>query len=616
MQIVSTFVLPILLSCSFLGYMLFIKQIFKLRNEFIPLFVFSGVACSVYFCGLMGLLLHGSIVILTAGFMLFIILVIKQYKTRRTFKISPSFFSLGWTVGCICFFTLLLRSRLTHYDNFSHWAIIVKQMLSTNAFPTASSTLIDFKNYPLGISSFIYYICRFVGRWEQIMIFAQGVLIFSCFYTIFGIITERKRFLLYAFLGLGCTTLSLFNITIRINNLLVDFLLPILTLAIFAIAYIYRAEPKRALITALPPTALLTITKSTGIIFAAIGLIFLLHTIFVHRNKISIRKIALISLITLLLVMLAYFSWSWHMNTSFLHVENKFDLQQMPTAKTSEQIAEITGLFLRTSTDLSTRPALGILVFNLLALGVIIADKVLFKKGWMFWKVLIALDIVLLLYYAGILGLYIYSMPWDEALWLAGFERYASSIVILFAGGLVLTATIKLENSFYYKIGDVPDEKAFRSIRTKNQYQKAVLACIAVSITLLLSEYNGMLYTMREYSTSLPNKIEQITGDRWYLDGVEDSKRYLFYASDENAQVTNFYMQYIGRYYLYAPHVDGICLFYEDNMDNLLSSYDYLIMVQSDNDARTLLNKHYGIDGREGIYRIENTEEDILLYLE
>ena len=55
---------------------------------------------------------------------------------------------------------------------------------------------------------------------------------------------------------------------------------------------------------------------------------------------------------------------------------------------------------------------------------------------------------------------------------------------------------------------------------------------------------------------------------------------------------------------LYAPHVDGICAFYEDNMTNLLSGYDYLVMIESDTPAKYLLKKHYGVSGGEGIYKI------------
>lgn len=66
-------------------------------------------------------------------------------------------------------------------------------------------------------------------------------------------------------------------------------------------------------------------------------------------------------------------------------------------------------------------------------------------------------------------------MPLDEALRLAGFERYASSIVILFAGGLVLCAAVDIEKSFYYRYGELPDYRAFKTVESKGRYQKGII---------------------------------------------------------------------------------------------------------------------------------------------
>jgi len=186
---------------------------------------------------------------------------------------------------------------------------------------------------------------------------------------------------------------------------------------------------------------------------------------------------------------------------------------------------------------------------------------------------------------------------------------------VLFVGGLVLCATVDIERSFHYKIGEVPDYQAFKSIETKGRYQNGIWACMAITITLLLSEYNGMLSIAKSYEATLPHKVYTITGDRWYLNGEEDKSKYLMYAPDADQQVTNYYMQYIGRYFLYAPHVDGICLFYEDNMDNLLSGYDYLVVVESDSDGDRLLKKHYDINMKEGIYKIARSGERVVLTL-
>ncbi|MDR6719206.1 hypothetical protein [Paenibacillus sp. 2003] len=616
MLIVLHFVMGVLLIFSFLGYMQFVRKALSLRWEFIPVFVFSSIACFVFLSGLAGQLFTGSLVILIVGLLLYGGMLFLRLRRGASLRMSFSIFQFSFLAGTFVFLLVLFQNQLTHYDNFSHWAIVLKQMLSTDAFPTPDSNLIDFKNYPLGTSSFIYYVCRFMGHSQSVMLLAQGLLIFSCFYAMFGIVSEKKRFLLYAFLGLGLSTLSFFNLTIRITNLLVDFLLPIYALAILAVIYQYRNEIKKACIVVLPLAGLLTIIKSTGIIFTAIGLIFLVYIWLKHKQKLS-WKTALAVVGTICGALIPYFGWSWRMATVFQGIDNKFDVATsgIQAGKTPEQMRDILWTFLKASTDLTTRPVIGIVIFQLFAIAASVFAIVVLKKKWNLWKALIALDVVLLLYYAGILALYLFSMPLDEAIVLAGFERYASSIVVLFAGGLVLCAAIDLERSFHYRIGEVPDYQSFKTVETKGHYQKGIIGCMAVAATILLSEYNGIVSIAQSYDTTLPYKIHAVTGDRWYSGGQEDNNRYLFYASDRDQQVTNYYMQYVGKYFLYAPHVDGIVLFYEDNMDNLLSGYDYLVVVETDLNAKWLLKKHYGIDMQEGIYKITRSGDEVVLTL-
>src|SRR5690606_23634705 len=245
------------------------------------------------------------------------------------------------------------QEKLIHYDNSSHWAIVLKVMLSTDAFPTPDASLIDFKNYPLGISSFIYYICRFVGHSQSVMLVSQGLIIFACFYAIFGIISQKRRFLLYAFLGLGLSTLSFFNLTIRINNLLVDFLLPILTLVMFAIAYRYRNELPKSCIAIVPIAGLLTVVKSTGLLFALLGIMFFLYMWVTNTRKVNWKQIAG-SIMTIVAIFVPYFGWSRRMTEKFSEVDNKFELdssslQAIDSGKTTEQMQQIAQLFLESS---------------------------------------------------------------------------------------------------------------------------------------------------------------------------------------------------------------------------------------------------------------------------
>lgn len=615
MSVIVHSVMAMVLLCSLCGYMMFTRARLRLQAEFVPVFVCSAIACAVYLCGLAGFLLQGSSVVLAAGILLFLFYLSRlvREKSYRNFRFS--LFQAGFALGSLFFFQLLLASRLIHYDNFSHWAIVVKQMLSTNAFPDAASALIDFKNYPLGSSSFLYFVCRFAGNSQGIMLAAQGILIFSCFYALFGVIGEKKRFLLFAFLAAGCSLLSVFNITIRITNLLVDFLLPVYALVLFVMIYRYKKKIEKACISMIPAAGLLMIIKNTGIIFAGIGFLYLIYAWLKNRDKLF-WKSGLEVFLSAGAAFLPYLLWNIHMAEGFKGTENKFEvsahnIRNVSGGKSPEEIRQIMGLFVKSVFDITSRPAMGILGFNIAAIIASVFVAVILKKSWNLWKALIALNLVLMGYYLGILAIYIFSMPLDEALRLAGFERYASSIVILFAGGLVLCAAVDIEKSFYYRYGELPDYRAFKTVESKGRYQKGIIFFTAMAIALLMSEYNGMQTIRSSYNATLPYKVSRVTGDRWYSSGKVDESRYLFYASDADGQVTDYYLQYIGKYMLYASNVDGICAFYEDNLIHLLSNYNYLVVVESDGDAKYLLKKYFGVSGKEGVYRIVHSRKGL-----
>lgn len=65
-----------------------------------------------------------------------------------------------------------------------------------------------------------------------------------------------------------------FNVTIRINNLLVDFVLPVLTMACWAVVDRYNGDVRRELKLLVPLMAELIVVKSTGVVFVAFVLAY------------------------------------------------------------------------------------------------------------------------------------------------------------------------------------------------------------------------------------------------------------------------------------------------------------------------------------------------------
>ncbi len=618
------------LSITTWGLLYGTKKVCQSNNYTTPIITISFVAITVYLGGIVGALNGATYSLMVLG----IIGAISAYKQAQYKKIAFEKLAINrivfWSISAM-FLIFLLTSELEHYDNFSHWAIVVKDMLITEGIPTASSAAIDFKNYPLGTSAFIYYVCKMIGYGEGCMLFAQGLLIFSCIYAVFGIIEEKKRFLLYGVLGCGLAALAPFNISIRINTLLVDFILPILTLAIIAVIYQYRNRLSRGYVAIFPMLSLLVIVKNIGILFAVIAMLYLGYAVWHYPQAEASRwRVYLGGIVTAVGSLFTTVIWHWHMHWRFQSVTNKFEtdvvsLQEGLSQKTPQVREAVTDLFIETVMDVRFMGTLGIILFSVLALVAVGVAHYVLKKKWYLSKMVFIGLMGVGIYHVGILGMYLFSMPTIEALNLAGLERYVSSIVILYGGLLVMCLTLNIEDSFAYKIGDVADYKSFRTIETKKYYNQTVVALSAVAFMIISSEYNGLQYVDNQYDTTTPYQIKQLVGDRW--EAPLDETPYLVYASDVNEQVSTDYVRYMMRYYLYAKEVN---VFYDldsqhtqkvferlelpftsdeqENLSQLMAYHDTLIVLDTPDQATQQLIAPYLVNDKveAGIYPLKD----------
>lgn len=594
-----------------MGYVLYSKEYLNIPMNFGYIFVLSSIGCLVFLAGLMKLLLPTTYFLFFGGLGLFSHFMLKgKWKNILTVR-SITLLNVAFIVGVIVVFSSLITTRFVHYDNFSHWAIAVRYLLNTNAFPDANATLVDFINYPLGTTSFIYYVCKIAGGSQGMMLVAQAMLIFGCFYAMFGVIREKKRLLLYNLLGFGYGLMTVFNIAIRINNLLVDFVLPLMALAAIAVIYGNKGNIKKACLISCPIMGFLMIVKNTGIIFAAFVMIYLFYVAFntpTFCQELTKIKRGVFCIGVMILSALPLVGWQLHIANEFGDVSAKFDMSKEQIAtiygeKSPEQIGEIITLFKDTVFDVGTLSTAGVAIFNLFVISAFLFVLIVLKKKWKILRVLVITDIVVVLYYLGMLAMYIFSMPLDEAIRLAGFERYASSIILFMIGCLLFSLVINIQESFYIQLGDTYDYKGFRSIKTKQIYQYAATTLFIFATILFLSEINGMNVIKDQYEASLPGKIEKLVGDTGHYTDV-DNKKYLFYASDTDEQVSSNYLQYVAKYMLYAPYVDAVAYLDENDFIETIKDYDYFVILESDPSISKLMKKYLGLNGDEGIYEV------------
>ena len=604
-----------LLFLSFPGYFFVVYRFGKVRKWFVPVVSMSGIGLVLFWGGLLNCLaLTADLLLLggVAGFAVFLVFFIRG----KIHLPEGSLCGFCFVLGTMAFALLSLNLKMIHYDNFSHWALIVKYLLSADRFPGADSILIPFRDYPPGSSLFIYYVCRFAGHSQGMMILAQNSLIFACFYAVFGIVKERRRFLLYSFLGMGCAVLSYLNLTIRINNLLVDFLLPLLAMASLAVSWRYREEPERLCLLQIILLGYTGIVKSTGIFFAGTVAAYALWILFrterqnarkicggkpgenvkLHSRRKLFRdmrcrmRVILWGALMTAGSALPVLAWQHHLNTDLAGFEGKFGQWLTAGAQQAagdygapvgrELYGQVTEAFLKAAFDPSGRALQIIFLSLILAAGAVLYARFRMKKKWRLGWILVSGIAVTVLYYAGMLYLYLFSMPAEEALRLAGFERYACSAAVLFAGSLIMGTTVDLEQSFAVDIDERGAYRAYSSPGAKRRYQWAVLGTVILGINFLYSEFNGLRSIRAGYETSLPGQVERIAGDHWYENGETDTRKYLIVAPDENGQVSSGEVRYVCRYFLWAPDVYVTSSLSADGMKQAEAKYDRIIVLK------------------------------------
>ena len=141
-----TMLLTILRLCAFFlsaaGYVAVSRAYWKITPRASYIFVFSTQALILYFAGLVGVLSYAAYALFGAGIVLLVALILNK-KIKLAYNVSSlSAINLAFVVGFGAIAASLIDTFFVHYDNFSHWALVVKQMLLSDAIPDAASSLI------------------------------------------------------------------------------------------------------------------------------------------------------------------------------------------------------------------------------------------------------------------------------------------------------------------------------------------------------------------------------------------------------------------------------------------------------------------------------------------
>lgn len=429
----------ILFWISLFGLFLFIYKYSKLAKELIIPFTFIGIILLLFAGAMLNVIKLLALLIFIFGFFSYIWLLYKKYLNREFIK---GFFDykIFIFIGFIILFTLLsFNLHITSYDNFSHWAVIVKQLFLHDSLSSFQYNLDEFTTYPPGSALFIYFVGLIVGKNETSMILGQNYLFLGLVVSLTFFLKDKRKALSTIFYVLFVFVLA--TIDIAINDLSVDTLLGVLGVVSLVVAYYYRNDLKKATLLLTLVSLFFVILKNSGLLFVVMNCLLLI--IIGVRLK-RIKQLLLALFIMVGSSFLCFYIWQQHLlmvypaetgiTTKHSISITNFDrtLHQNGKTETIEVVKKYISNFFDVSNNLINWYMVGINVC-LLILIFLFKDK---RK-----TILLLLLLVNVLYvgYAMVYCImYALSMPYAEAIVLASYNRYMFSCIIVLFGILFI----------------------------------------------------------------------------------------------------------------------------------------------------------------------------------
>lgn len=422
---------------STIGYLLYINKKTKLPYVLSLPLLYTVIAITIFTAGLLNIMKLVAALICLIGLISFIYYFKKKEIDYK--KLDKT--NLIIIIITILYITIICQGlHVTHYDNFSHWGLIARTMLTKHHLPNFEDTVIIFKNYQPGSACFIYYVALLLGKSEGAMIIAQNYLIMSYVFSLLIFTNSKsKSNNIIRFVTIAFYVLMLLG-NIKFNDLLVDTLLAAISIYSIVILYYFRDDLKKAAIYILPVSIYLFLVKNSGIVLLFLNLIGLIYI--GYRNK-KIKKSIIYSIIIGLISLAFFYLWSRHVSYVFgasgLSSKHSLDSTKILNelqSKGKAGIIEFISIYFKHFIDiLHNIPHIYMIVINIIAIVLAFINK---KSKKVILKYLLTGDLIYLFYYLVLGAMYLLSMPWNELIVLASFDRYMLTIIFIVIGLLLI----------------------------------------------------------------------------------------------------------------------------------------------------------------------------------
>ena len=319
---------------------------------------------------------------------------------------------------------LLKGAVFTDFDDFTHWAVAVKQLLAENRFPNFSDSVITFREYPMGSTVYIYYASTLVSRAESFQMLAQVYMIAAALTPLLFFCKKERLPALLCLLGFSYFVLG-YNIPV--TSLMVDTLLPVVSMSMLAYIYIYcrtAEHPVRFYLAGAYMVQTVQI-KNSGVFFVMIAAVWMISLAVRERRFKSRAALLSVPLVSFIL---------WQAHCGLVYEDSKKSTHALSlSAYCGNMASKPAGIrkdillallqFIVGFRDvwivLCVFAAVGALVYMLRA-----QDRRLLAKAGILCAAMFAA------YTVGLAMVYIFSMSSNEALRLTSCSRYCRTVLL------------------------------------------------------------------------------------------------------------------------------------------------------------------------------------------
>ena len=437
-------------------------KIFNKRiEEVIPISVVE-IVLIIYIFGLFEKLKIGFcfIIIITImqiiGIITYIIINVKNSKID---KIKEEFKNI-LTPGLLIYVALILGSVILNsgrifedYDEFNHWAVIIKNMYEYGNFGIENG-VVTFTEYPPFTAVFQYIFLMLKNTYsEDTIIIAQSILYFSIIIPITKNIKRDKNLLKTILLIIGIIFIPMIIKNTFYTDILVDALIGVMLA--YTIFNIYREDTNNVfkLISVFSGIIMMSLTKTSGLALAIVAVIIFMFEIIRTKEKNIKNKQIKIFIILFIITLLVILSWYIKVVSSNAQTRWNFnEIIQIDKENFDNKIVIIKN-FIKTIFENEIVTERGVTVVSsiliLISIDLIIYKNIKENKRKIYKKEFIVIKMITLFYILVLLYMYLTIFSFDEAFTLTSIGRYMETIML---ANIILDFYIIYEENISFKM--------------------------------------------------------------------------------------------------------------------------------------------------------------------